>query len=283
MQSALPKELLGLILKVGLFVFLALTGLVLFGWMLLPLAGYMGAAATATFATAAVANTVSLRIFERAQLHEIGLGWAQGSARNLGIGLLAGLASAVSIIAVALVFRLAIFERSAEPGSWSRFLFVSIALLFGAAGEEMLFRGYGFQVLCARAGRMATLLPVSVIFGLAHTSNENASLLGIVNTVGFGIVLGYAFLRSGDLWLPIGIHYGWNWVLPLAGVNLSGFTMGVTGWELRWSAADIWSGGAYGPEASVLTCGVIVGLVLFLRKAPVAQHEPLLLRSDAEN
>jgi hypothetical protein len=65
--------------------------------------------------------------------------------------------------------------------------------------------------------------------------------------------------------------------LTLAGVSLSGFKIGLTGYTLRWHVSDLWSGGAYGPEASVLTCGVIVGFLFFLKKAPLARSEPVLL------
>jgi membrane protease YdiL (CAAX protease family) len=113
------------------------------------------------------------------------------------------------------------------------------------------------------------LLPTSVLFALAHASNQNVSLLGLVNTFGFGLVLGYAYLRSRDLWLPIAIHFGWNWALAIFGLNVSGFKMGVTGYVVRWRVSDLWSGGAYGPEASVLTCGVIVALLYALHRAPL--------------
>jgi membrane protease YdiL (CAAX protease family) len=81
--------------------------------------------------------------------------------------------------------------------------------------------------------------------------------------------LGYAYIRSRDLWLPIGIHFAWNWALVVFGLNVSGFKMGVTGFVVRWRVSDLWSGGSYGPEASVLTCGIIVGLIVLLYRAPV--------------
>jgi membrane protease YdiL (CAAX protease family) len=170
-----------------------------------------------------------------------------------------------------------------QPANFGSFIFVTLILLFGAVGEEMLFRGYGFQVLLGGLGRFATILPVSVLFGLAHLNNKNVSTLGIVNTMGFAVVLGYAFIRSGDLWLPIGIHFGWNWTLPLFGENLSGFTMGMTGVTMHWYVADIWSGGSYGPEASLLTCGVVIALLVYLVKAPVVSQEPVLARPRSED
>jgi hypothetical protein len=51
----------------------------------------------------------------------------------------------------------------------------------------------------------------------------------------------------------------------------------MSGYAVRWNAPELWSGGAYGPEASVLTCGIIVALMAFLYKAPVHPQRPLLL------
>ena len=156
-------------------------------------------------------------------------------------------------------------------------------LLFGAIGEEMLFRGYGFQVLMNTLGPFATILPVGVLFGVAHSGNQNFTGMGLANTIGWGILLGAAFYRSGDLWLPIGIHFAWNWTLPLFGVNLSGFTMGVTGLATRWHTTALWSGGAYGPEASILTTLVLFGLAYFLWKAPIEHQKAVLLGSLEED
>jgi hypothetical protein len=111
-------------------------------------------------------------------------------------------------------------------------------------------------------GAWATILPAAVLFGLAHIGNENANLLGILNTMLWGLLLGYAYVRTRALWLPIGLHYGWNLALPLLGANLSGFTMGVTGYALRWRVGTLWSGGNYGPEGSVLTTVIVVALFL---------------------
>ncbi len=227
-----------------------------------------------TFAAAAVANTLALRIYERGNLTDIGLGWNAASRRNLSLGLLGGIGAALLVIVVPLIFRLADFERIPnERMRWPSLLFVTVLLLFGAVGEEMLFRGYGFQVLVRGAGAFATILPVAVLFGLAHSQNLNFGPLALVNTIFWGVVLGYAYLRSGDLWLPIGLHFGWNWSLPMLGVNLSGFTMDVTGYAMHWKVGDKISGGAYGPEAGLLTTAVAIGLFFYLQKAPIQHQE----------
>jgi membrane protease YdiL (CAAX protease family) len=282
-RAARRAERLSILLRVGVFVLLAILGLMIFPLLLYPLAGKLITAALGVFAAAATANAITLRIFERATLPAIGLGWTTGSSRNLALGLLGGIGAAAIVLLLPLVADLAdLVPDPQQQSGLGPLVFVSVVLLFGAIGEEMLFRGYAFQLLMGTIGRFATILPAAVLFAAAHASNQNVTPLGLINTIGFGIVLGYAVARSGDLWLAIGLHFGWNWTLPLFGVNLSGFTMGVSGFTMRWKAGELWSGGSYGPEGSLLTCGVIAGLMFYLVKAPVVQHETLLLRPRPE-
>jgi membrane protease YdiL (CAAX protease family) len=168
-----------------------------------------------------------------------------------------------------------------QPTIWAA-LFLAVFLFAGSAAEEILFRGFGFQTLLANFGIWAAIVPVAVLFGLLHLGNPGATWLGIVNTMGFGAVFGYAFIRSRDLWLPIGLHFGWNLTLPLFGVNVSGLRMDVTGYEMSWTAGALWSGGAYGPEASVLTSVVVVLLFLYVWKAPVRRQTSPLTDPPAE-
>jgi uncharacterized protein len=116
-----------------------------------------------------------------------------------------------------------------------------------------------------------------VLFGLAHSQNLDFGPLALINTILWGVVLGYAYLRSGDLWLPIGLHFGWNWALPLLGANLSGFTMDVTGYTMHWKIGGVigrrLGGGAYGPEGGFLTTAVAIGLFFYLARAPIQHQE----------
>ena len=274
MEATIPGDKLGLILKIGLYAFLAYMGMIVFYSLLAP-TGLLIAGAIGTFLAAAVANAITVRIFERARLSMVGLGWDERSRRNIVFGVCAGILAAAIYVGPALLFRMASVEPDPEyPGNLSSLVFVTCVLVFGAFGEELLFRGYAFQTLVRATGPFAALLPISVLFAAAHSGNQNVSILGLINTFGFGLVLGYAYLRSGDLWLPIALHFGWNWALVIFGLNVSGFRMGVTGYTVRWHVPDLWSGGAYGPEASVLTCGIVVGLLWVLHRAPLQPPEP---------
>jgi membrane protease YdiL (CAAX protease family) len=262
--------------KLLFFLFVSFAGMMVFGFVLTP-AGYLAMAAGGTFLAAVTANALAMRVFERAPLADIGLRWRHGSGRNLGLGLLFGIISAALVTIVPVLLGLAEFVPDPKnPGNLSAAVYLTLMLIIGAAGEEIMIRGYFLQLLVAHRGPALGLALTSVIFGLLHAGNLNVTRLAIVNTVAWGIVLGYAMLRSGDLWLPIGLHFGWNWSLPMAGVQLSGFTMGVTGYALRWKIPDLWSGGVYGPEAGVLTCGVVIALLFALKRTRFETAVPLL-------
>lgn len=285
MEPASPAERrLGLGLKLGFYVFIGWIGLIVFTFVLLG-TGYLVGAAGSVFGAAIVANSLSTRVFERLPVTAVGLGWHPCSLRNLLLGIGMGVSAAAVVTLVPVAVRIANLVPDPEyPGGPATFLFVSLTLLFGAIGEELLFRGYGFQTLVRIAGAPGSLLITAALFGYVHLQNLHATPLGIFNTAGFGVVLGYAFLRTGELWLPIGIHFGWNWMLPVAGAPVSGFKMGVTGYALQWKAAEIWSGGEYGPEASILTCFIVVLLFVLIYRLPLQRVDaPLLsLRSLSE-
>jgi membrane protease YdiL (CAAX protease family) len=267
------NALLGLILRVGLFVLIGWLTLNVFGILLFWLTGSPVITATmATFAAACLANAITVRIYERGQLSALGLGWAKTSSREFLLGLASGTGAAALVLFLPISSGAAYFEKvPAAEHIWASVVFVCFVLLFGAFGEEMLFHGYAFQLLIRRIGAFATILPAAVLFGVAHLGNEHSNGLGIGNTMLWGALFGYAYLRTSALWLPIGLHFGWNVVLPLFGANLSGFTMGVTGYALRWKTSDILSGGAYGPEGSLLTTGVVVVLFFVLHRYTVEQ------------
>jgi len=238
---------------------------------------------TATgFLAAAFSNFLCLRIYARRGIAAIGLQGDKSALMNFGFGCLGGIGAAALVLAGPLLIHAARVERDpASPASLSSFFFVSVLLLFGSAGEELLFRGFGFQVLLRALGSWTTILPVGVVFAALHAGNPNATWLGLANTAGFGILFGYAFLRSHDIWLPIGLHFGWNFTLPLLGVNVSGLTMKLTGFTMRWSAGTLWSGGEYGPEASILTTAVLFLLFAYLWKAPIRRQPSALLDPPA--
>ncbi len=259
----MSPEAIRVSVRVALFAAIALMGRMAFPVLMQTLGNSLAVSALTNFAAGAVANAVLALMYDEGSTASIGLRWKQRSRRDLLTGVLAGVGGAVAIMLTALLLRMASFGGAGAGGGVINLLFLVLLLLFGAAGEELVFHGYAFQLLTRTAGPFAAVLPVGVLFGVLHAGNENVTFLAVFNTAAWGVLLGYAFLRTGALWLSIGLHFGWNAAMPLIGVNLSGFTIGVAGYELRWSVNELWSGGAYGFEGGLFTT-LVVGALFFL-------------------
>lgn len=230
---------------------------------------------------ATIASALGMAIFESRGLSDLGLHWRAGSTRNLLTGIAFGAGGAVFMIAPGLALGIAHFEHAPyADATWRAALFVPALLFCGAAGEEILFRGFMLQYLMRGYGAWTGIVGVAALFGLMHAGNPGATALSVANTGGFGILFGAALLRTRDLWLPIGIHFGWNATLPFLGVQLSGLTIKVTEYRLVWNTGEVWSGGKYGPEASLAASIVLVIMFAALWKAPFCRGWAYLLDSD---
>ncbi|MEO8592505.1 MAG: type II CAAX endopeptidase family protein [Candidatus Solibacter sp.] len=267
------KDPLRLSIHVVVYIAIFYATAFLFTGPIVWLGGYLTGITGVTLLSAAFANWLSLRIYENRGIADIGLRVNRCSGQNLVLGLAGGACTAALVLLPPVLAGAAHFRPTPDDQpTVGTILFVSILLAAGSIGEELFFRGYGFQELLASVGPFATVVPVGVLFALLHGSNPGANYLSTANTAGFGVLFGYAYLRSRDLWLPIGLHFGWNFTLPLFGVNVSGLRMKVTGYEMTWTAGSLWSGGEYGPEGSLLTSAVLVALFIYLRKAPIRRQ-----------
>jgi membrane protease YdiL (CAAX protease family) len=270
-----PTDKAGVYLRVAVYIVLYGVPVFLTAPIAVWLGGYLFGITMSQAFCAVFANWLALRIFTSFRFADLGLHLNRDAARNLVLGLAGGMGAATLVLAPPLAAHLARLAPARDAhADWDTILFTTALLFIGSAGEELLFRGFGFQMLLRVWGPYTTVFTVGALFAALHGANPNSTWLGLLNTAGFGILFGYAFLRSGDLWLPIGLHFGWNFTLPLFGVNVSGLTMRLTGYEMDWSIGPVWSGGEYGPEGSVLTSIVLLALALYLWKAPVRKMMP---------
>jgi membrane protease YdiL (CAAX protease family) len=133
------------------------------------------------------------------------------------------------------------------------------AMTLGPIVEEFLYRGYLQFTLTNGIGFWPAALITSVLMGTAHILNPGWRVVGLVATAGYGLVACLLLRRTGDLWMPIGLHAGWNWSeMYFYGVPSGGFTN--QGTLLRGSLhGPVWlTGMPYGPEASWLNVALLV-------------------------
>lgn len=219
--------------------------------------------ALSVFLGSLAATAVVLRMFHPGRsLLSTGFHWNHRARANLFLGLALGALAGVAVTAMPVLLGKTSWEPSATPFALDALVVFVVLILFGAIGEEVLFRGFVFQRMEETFGPVVGVAVTGLLFAWAHSGNLSVTWLAIGNTLLWGIVFGVARLRSRDLWLPIGMHAGWNWALPLLGVELSGFTLEVTGIRLR-TEDTFWAGGAYGPEAGIF-CTLAMPLMLII-------------------
>ena len=206
-------------------------------------------------------------VFDRRPLGSVGVAFHSRWRAELGTGLAVGAVMLLLVAAMEAALGLAHFGWSAEsPGHILRGgASLGFLLLIAAANEELVFRGYPFQRLMDAIGPVGAIVVFSALFGLGHLANPEHTWISTLNTMLVGIPLAVAYLRTRALWMPIGIHLAWNFVLgyalglPVSGLDFSAkvLTPVVTG--PQWV-----TGGAYGPEGGVLTTGVVLAATFYL-------------------
>lgn len=172
------------------------------------------------------------------------------------------------------------WERTGnEVWAWSAFTYFLTMLSVGFY-EELLFRGYpirnlaeGFTLgkVTANQASWIAVLFTSVLFGLAHAGNPNATNISTFNIVLAGFMLAIPLLLTGRLALSIGIHFSWNWVMGgIYGLPVSGLDGRRSVLQTNEIGPDLWTGGKFGPEAGllgILGMGfILICILLYARK-----------------
>jgi hypothetical protein len=202
---------------------------------------------------------------------------------ELGIGLAVGALMILGVAALEGALGLARFAWGGEGPQplllWGGGLFFVLA--FAATNEEMIFRGYPFQRLVESLGAVAAIVVLSVLFGAVHLGNPNSTWVAAVNTALVGIPFSIAYLRTRMLWLPIGMHFAWNFVQGFVlGLPVSGISVPVSLLRPEVTGDRLLTGGNYGPEGGLLATGIIVlatGYLAFSKSIYVSEDTKALV------
>jgi len=171
------------------------------------------------------------------------------AVRGLVPGVLVGAGLFALVYAILWALGAVTFGGFAGLAGLGHALAIAIA---SAVGEEIVFRGVVYRRLEERLGTALALLVSATLFGLIHAGNPGAnwvSTLAIALESGVLLALAYAATRS--LWLPIGLHFGWNFAeggifgAAVSGGQYSGLI------HAPLSGPPWITGGAFGPEASL--------------------------------
>ncbi|GAB3966137.1 CPBP family intramembrane glutamic endopeptidase [Plantactinospora veratri] len=182
-----------------------------------------------------------------------------GAGARIARGTLIGFAMfAAVIVNIALLGGYHVHGMGSVTGVVGLFGFMTAA----AVTEELLFRGLLFRLVEERLGTWLSLLLTGVLFGLIHLLNPDASLWGATAiAIEAGFMLAACYAATRNLWVPIGLHFGWNFAAGgIFSVVVSGNGESKGLLDATTSGPTLLSGGDFGPEGSLYT--VVAGLVL---------------------
>ncbi|MEU8697548.1 CPBP family intramembrane glutamic endopeptidase [Streptomyces sp. NPDC048680] len=183
----------------------------------------------------------------------------EGAPSAVGRGVLIGVALFVAVLTnLAFAGDYAVDGLGSVTGAVGLFGVMAAA----AVTEELVFRGVLFRLVEERAGTWLSLVLTGALFGLMHLLNPNASLWGAVAiAIEAGGMLAAAYAATRKLWLPMGLHFGWNFAASgIFSTEVSGNDTSKGILDSTTSGSKWITGGDFGPEGSVYS--VLFGVLL---------------------
>ena len=238
-----------------------------------------------TFFGFVLASFLARRFLDRRSFASLGLRVHRRAWLDVGIGILISAAMMATILILELLLgwtHLDGFAWQIEP-PWRVLLgFLASLGLFILVGihEEIFSRGYQLQNLVEGLNLPWGVLLSSLIFAALHLGNPHVVwYTALPGLLAAGLFLAFGWVRTRELWLPIGLHIGWNlFEGPVFGFPVSGLPTGRI--LLQTVSGPIWfTGGEFGPEAGLIVLpGLIVGvllIVLYTRRRQPAANKPV--------
>jgi uncharacterized protein len=148
-----------------------------------------------------------------------------------------------------------------------------VAAIVTGVLEEILFRGLLFRLSSKILGTWGALLFTAALFGAAHAFNRGATVSSsLAIAIEAGVLLGAAYAATERLWLPIGLHIGWNFTegsifsMSVSGNSSAGLIQG------SLSGPRILTGGQFGPEASIVAVIICLLASLYFIHRMISLH-----------
>lgn len=185
--------------------------------------------------------------------------------RETGLGTVLG----ALCVSLPILWQWAIGMRTLNTAGVASGIGLGIAIgLLTSVFEELFFRGVMFRLLYEARGTVWAFVLTTITFGVMHLPNPGITLVeaAILGLEG-GILFGAAYLWRRRLWLPIGLHFGWNAALgSLLGMNVSktGEHNGLL--NGTFSGPDWLTGGSVDLKGSLLSLAVALGLAAILMR-----------------
>jgi membrane protease YdiL (CAAX protease family) len=151
--------------------------------------------------------------FEGRSIAEYGLPWRRAFCGQFWLGWAVGfvtLTLQLLFLRLARAYSMGPLQLQGVEILKNAFWWAVLAIL-AAIVEEFFYRGYLQFTLTSGIGFWPAALVTSGLMGVAHVLNPGWTVLGLITVIGFGLIACFLLRRTGDLWMPLGLHVGWNW------------------------------------------------------------------------
>lgn len=207
-----------------------------------------------------IACIIIWKVFEKTKISKMGMTSIKSGYKELIVGLVLG-AVTISIAAIVIIAigDVKLINPISEPQISMSLLYGLISFIFVGFGEEILSRGYIMSVLKQTRNKWIVLIMPALIFAALHLGNNGIDVLSFINLFLVGVLFAYMFMKSKNIWMPIGYHITWNyfqgyiWGFKVSGTNSNGL------YAIENITNNIINGGDFGPEG-----GVIVTIIICL-------------------
>jgi membrane protease YdiL (CAAX protease family) len=177
-----------------------------------------------------------------------------------------GLIAGFGLIAAGFVLLMLLGNLTISETNFNLPLILGYLLLFaiGSLNEEIMVRGYIMNNLFDSVDKYIALLIASLLFAVMHLANANITFLSVTNIFLAGILLGIYYVHKQNLWLPISLHFSWNFFQgPIFGFEVSGVEVnGFISQEVQGS--ELLTGGEFGFEGSIIATFLMMTAIIFL-------------------
>ena len=203
------------------------------------------------------------KFIEKRRISEIS---TKGILKNLALGIFIGLVlQSLTVLVIYLNHGFKVV--SVNPFA---FIIIPITVAFTVAiFEEILIRGILFRIMEEKLGSYIALIISAIVFGGLHLINPNSSLISATCVaVEGGLLLGVAYIYSRSLWLPIAIHFAWNFMQSgIFGAITSGNEKTNSLLTIQLTGSKFITGGAFGPEGTIqaiIFCLIATMVLMYL-------------------
>ncbi|MDB5231407.1 MAG: putative transrane protein of unknown function [Chitinophagaceae bacterium] len=148
--------------------------------------------------------------------------------------------------------------------------------------EELIFRGVLLYILIKRLGTTKGIIISAIAFGIYHwfsfgiIGNVMQMIIVFFITGAMGLLLAYGYAKTFSLYIPIGIHFGWNLTQMFIfsdGPTGNGILVPVTGQPFRTNSYFIFFAVTFLPMIFMLA----VNYLLLRRKRKISMEDRLNL------